>query len=642
LPSRTRFPLLLALLAASAACTDAPDAVPLSQFQWPIVDGTREPRENAVVFIYNDRGAGCTASVIAPRVALTAKHCVQGMTAAGWHVYVGPSIYAISDEYGVTQTRTTPGSSLSNSDIAILILDRDFTQGFKRWEFSPLPGMTSLPTITAIGYGQTAFDSPDTAGVKYRRDGRVVALGPRSDYGLGAGEFITYGENTCQGDSGGPILYSDTVVGIISRGEEGCTGYGIMTRVSYFADLIKQALADTGACVPTAFETCNGADDDCWNGADDDLGPTCGCTDGHAPAAERCDGVDNDCNGRIDDLDHCGCTDGHAPSLEICDGTDNDCNGRIDEICAALGEPCDTHADCPAGAYCDGAACAAGHCRPNATGGAAPIGDPCARAGDCASRFCADGACARPCVSDGLDCFDGQACATLVDACGACRSGGGVPAPYGFGEACRTDTDCRSGWCLAYGDPAACGDACPRYCTVSCGDGGSCPEDSHCRDGACVLGPPSGPGDTCVADADCTVGFCITLGDTSRCVSVCSAEGTCDAGFFCVEGVCWPQATRPGDACTLPGEPCEGGTCLAVGGRLLCVSICNGAGDCASGLACTDDGTGTAGLCLPAAIGGGDGDDGCDCAVPGRAPNAGILGLLLAAGLLLARNRRRP
>ena len=236
----------------AGGCLDS-EAPPTAAARAPIVDGVREPGEPAVVLLYHDSGAGCTATVIAPRVAITARHCVRYsegagalMPASGFHVYVGASDRSIVDEYRVTDVRSTSGSTIDNADFAVLILARDFTHGTKRWEFAPWPGFMAGARITAIGYGQTRFNDPYSAGTKYRRDGVVQAIGPLPRMGLGDREFLSEGENTCQGDSGGPLLYQDVVVGVVSRGEPGCTGVGWMTRVSAFADMVLQALRDTG------------------------------------------------------------------------------------------------------------------------------------------------------------------------------------------------------------------------------------------------------------------------------------------------------------------------------------------------------------------------------------------------------------
>jgi V8-like Glu-specific endopeptidase len=320
---RTRL-LFCPVLLALAGCADEPAAT----VRAGIVDGTPEPGMDPVVFIAHDWGFACTGTVIAPRVVVTAKHCLPAHASLdGWHVVVGPGWDEFTDDYGVVETRTTPGDDYTEQDIGVMLLDRDFTQGTVRWAFTPWPGFERLAPVTSIGYGQRNPGDPGSSGRKYRRDGYVSSLGRRV--------YSTIDNGVCSGDSGGPSLFEGVLVGVASEALVGvCSGEANFTNVAGWSELVQQALADTGACVPTAFETCNGLDDDCWSGVDDGLGPACGCTDGAPAAAETCNRVDDDCNGTVDDLSGCGCTGGAEPGAETCgDGIDDDCDGTVDEDC---------------------------------------------------------------------------------------------------------------------------------------------------------------------------------------------------------------------------------------------------------------------------------------------------------------------
>ena len=135
---------------------------------------------------------------------------------------------------------------------------------------------------------------------------------------------------------------------------------------------------DSSASVhPGATEVCNGIDDNCIGGIDENLGATtCGvgacqvtvqncvggvpqtCSPGAPTGADdTCDGIDNNCNGAIDEgyvpVTSCfkpgACAAGNAASSctagietacatgtpaasdDTCDGIDNNCNGAIDE-----------------------------------------------------------------------------------------------------------------------------------------------------------------------------------------------------------------------------------------------------------------------------------------------------------------------
>ena len=650
----------------------------------PIIDGTRERGEDPVVLLAHDSGGMCTGTVIAPRVVITAKHCVIDMYGTGddlavhgFRVMVGPDMFSLNDEYGVSEVRRTPGSDLYNSDFALLILSRDFEHGVKGWEFVEHPSFERNVTITAIGYGQTEFNNPMSAGTKYRRDGRVADIGPNAAWGIGPNEFISEGENTCQGDSGGPLLLDDVVVGIVSRGQEGCTGFGFVTRVVGFAAMIRQALEDTGACVPTSFEECNGVDDDCDGVVDNGLGEDCGCADGAVPTEELCDLIDNDCNGEVDDLEACACSDGGEPSEEVCDEVDNDCDGEFNEGCAQLGELCEAGDECssgmcreldgaqvctascvtglepcPEGGWCDGAPCNQGLCHPDRGGRA--DGERCSDNGECASGFCAAVAgggtiCARPCASGELQCYATEVCWPLEGLCGACSSPRGEVGETGFGEPCLEDDECVSGDCFVDGDEEECDEGCTRrYCSQPCGDEGECPAGAHCRGERCVRGPGSLLGETCVGDDDCLEGRCETYEGVSRCVEECNDGGRCyEERAECVEGFfCWPGGALVGAECDEVGEPCGDSEllCAAVDGEAYCVEPCESVADCVSGLSCVGVGDDGEGVCIPAdvvVIEESDAAGGCSCSSPGADRRSPLALILIVGGIVALARRQR-
>lgn len=265
--------------------------------QQPIIKGiTSTADQNAVVLLMHvDRTsqeiAGCTGTLLAPNLLLTARHCVstvsdQGFacnadgTADGSGANVGADL-ALSGFYvftGVDRPQFQNGNVtvaaqakkifhddakvLCSHDLSLILLDRDIPDAQiypLRLDSPPVEG----ETITAIGWGVTT--TTDSPAKRQQRTGiKILTVGPfdgsRTVAPLPPNDFEV-GESICQGDSGGPALAESTnsVVGVVSRGgngtssatnaSAGCTGTdttNIYTKVEPFKDLILSAFAEAG------------------------------------------------------------------------------------------------------------------------------------------------------------------------------------------------------------------------------------------------------------------------------------------------------------------------------------------------------------------------------------------------------------
>lgn len=243
---------LFGLFAATMGCaagTDASGGEQVDRNEYPIIQGVETSGFPGIVALYgskpgDDKGALCTASVVAPTVLLTAAHCVapavvgQGLQ---FRALFGNTLVDSAapprkiDVAEVHWDSEFDAQALTNGhDIAVAILSLPVNIPPLRINRESLP---SISKARLVGYGLNDGKAQTGAGIK-----RTAEVPVRS---VDAKFVVTgswFGSTMCSGDSGGPVLATidgeETIIGINSFGFVQCLGTGSSTRVDTYLSFI--------------------------------------------------------------------------------------------------------------------------------------------------------------------------------------------------------------------------------------------------------------------------------------------------------------------------------------------------------------------------------------------------------------------
>ena len=228
-----------------------------------IIGGTavRGKEFDDCVAVGDDERWGCTGTLIAPNVVLTAGHCEVLHT----RVFVGNDVGGKGRVFKVIRhVRHPRWDNRLRHDVMLLILEKKIT-GVKPRAMAPAALVDAASDGRVVGFGTTELGGNLGYGVKRQTDVPIVSpackgqVNGRSDdrvYGCHAGKEIVAGKplllhDTCKGDSGGPFFLADGrgrwfLAGVTSRGTDlattMCGDGGLYVRVDQYRDWIASVI----------------------------------------------------------------------------------------------------------------------------------------------------------------------------------------------------------------------------------------------------------------------------------------------------------------------------------------------------------------------------------------------------------------
>ncbi|MGZ3793193.1 MAG: S1 family peptidase [Bdellovibrio sp.] len=199
----------------------------------------------------------CTASAVAPKIILTAAHCISSdpnsFAQVPVHLPEGGTV-----NYKAVKTVIHPDYNDSNQkpDLALVLLEAELPADIEILELPQKSEDLNLLSISAAGFGRISGKQSVPGQVGIPRKTELMVL----DYFTSTPNFHvdqSQGKGICQGDSGGPAMITKNektyVVGVASKTihlkeEDGkevdfCNYQGLYVNVQYFMDWVQPTMA---------------------------------------------------------------------------------------------------------------------------------------------------------------------------------------------------------------------------------------------------------------------------------------------------------------------------------------------------------------------------------------------------------------